>query len=506
MSQTILDETAPPSLAAPRLHPWRELSLLAQMGMELCWIVPWYRSLTQATHAASTGRVFLTLGGIMLVSHWLSRGMNFFQIRMDVRRAALAVCLLVSIAAGLEILLYYQDPFSLRALLERPVATFADLLIVIPDEFIVILAAAFTALRGVTTASEHVGPVGMVERFQIGVGMFFLFILLNTLVTGETPGSLIYLFLFLGLTAVGAARVASLERMRGGRRSPLDRRWSAGMIGATGLATLLAGWVGNLIEGQAFQLILRILETLAGVLLAALVLVFSPILILAVIALTWAIERSGLTATLPKIVNTFQQLVGTVLQFGLALLARLQAYLPDPRLVKPALLWSILIGTLLLGLLWVGLRWALARQREMAEDEVASLLEPGELLRMARLALQNRLRQLRQSLETRLGLLRDEHLRAAVRVRQIYAELLALSAELGTPRLSAQTPQEFQEHLQGLFRECQAEVETITQAYQRVRYGELPESPAEIAGVELAWEQVAEAGRQRLSAQKPQKP
>jgi hypothetical protein len=83
---------------------------------------------------------------------------------------------------------------------------------------------------------------------------------------------------------------------------------------------------------------------------------------------------------------------------------------------------------------------------------------------------------------------------AAARIRRIYVELLRLSADLGCPRPAQDTPQEYLLSLREVYASHQHELELITRAYERVRYGELPETRAEIVDVEAAWEKVLARG------------
>jgi hypothetical protein len=70
--------------------------------------------------------------------------------------------------------------------------------------------------------------------------------------------------------------------------------------------------------------------------------------------------------------------------------------------------------------------------------------------------------------------------------------LLDLCAELERPRPKTKTPLEFIPVAFKLFSSLLAELETITQAYIRVRYGELPETEEEVENVEQAWRRIAE--------------
>jgi hypothetical protein len=84
---------------------------------------------------------------------------------------------------------------------------------------------------------------------------------------------------------------------------------------------------------------------------------------------------------------------------------------------------------------------------------------------------------------------------AAARIRIIYARLLRLSARLGEPRAPAVTPIEYLDSLETIFPASRDELDLITNAYLRVRYGELPETRRQVEEVESAWGVVRRRGR-----------
>ena len=79
---------------------------------------------------------------------------------------------------------------------------------------------------------------------------------------------------------------------------------------------------------------------------------------------------------------------------------------------------------------------------------------------------------------------------AAARIRRVYQQLMDYCAKLDNPRLPAFTPLEFLPELSKLFPEHVAEVTMLTDVYQRVRYGEVPESLEELQTIIAAWNTV----------------
>jgi hypothetical protein len=208
-----------------RLNLWREISILALVLMEVCWVTPWFRSLTTATYAVAELRVFGVLTGVVLLSYLLVRLLAYLRLKRVVRQAIMLVFILIGIFVGIKTLLYPHQSIGFTALLSRPVQSFADLTALIPAEFIVILTIVVAFWRGLSVAQAHIGPTTVKDHFIIGIVMYVLFIFLNTLATGETPADFFFLFLFCSLIAMCAARMTVIGMLRGGTQYNLDRFW-----------------------------------------------------------------------------------------------------------------------------------------------------------------------------------------------------------------------------------------------------------------------------------------
>jgi hypothetical protein len=96
-----------------------------------------------------------------------------------------------------------------------------------------------------------------------------------------------------------------------------------------------------------------------------------------------------------------------------------------------------------------------------------------------------------QRLLQRLGLLRNW--RAAASIRHIYQQMLALAADIGYPRGESETPFEFLPTLAEIWPENTADSQLVTQAFVKIRYGELPETEAELAAIKAAWQRLRDA-------------
>ena len=481
-----------------RWRPWRELAILGLMVMDVSWIVPWYRSLTPATYAASTLRAFLILFSILFSLHLVVRVMNFLHLRMDLRRIVLVIAFVLTIFVGLKTLLYASDPVSLGDLVERPLRAFNDLTGLIPDEFIIVLVVLGTGWRGVALAQGVIEPVTAKRNFQLGILMFIGYVFLNTLVTGETPGVMPYIFTFAGLTALAATRVSVLSSLRGGGVNPFDRRWFLGMALATSTVVGLAALAAQL-AGEGIGIAGVVGDLIFGIFAILIVVVISPVLFFT----EQMVDSSGrLGQAAQQLFNVLDQTRDNMLQIGARFydaLERLGFFNLTPYL-KPLLLWSIVIGVAALIVLSVS-RWLL-KERTTGTDEQRAMLSNLDLLELLRQGLMKRITNLGSGLSNVMRFRAGQRLIAAAKIRRIYAQLMSLSSEMGVPRPAASTPLEFLQTLANVLTAQRNELELITRAYLKVRYGELPETREEVEEVESAWGRVQAEGQELIKRKK----
>lgn len=482
----------------PRFRAWREVAILGIVIMELSWVVPWFRSLTPATRAVAPVRAFVVLGGLFVIAHLLVRFMNFTHLRVDVRRYLMIGLFVLSLLVGFKTLLYVYEPVNLAELITKPIQAFNDIGGLIPNEFVIALAVLIANWRGITLAQEIMGPEVVRRNFQLGIIMFLGFAFINTIVTGETPGVFIYLFMFASLIAMGAARISVISTLRGGGQYPFDHRWFLGMILATfivvGISAIFVGFAGGELSiiGRVGALALQVFVILIFILL-------SPLLFILPLLIERLQGASSIAGNLLRALEEIQRLaVGLAYQLS-DFLERSGLSLVIPRL-KPILLWGIVILVAFLAVVGVT-RW-LIRSRDTKEEDRQSLLQRGDLWQILRQSLRDRLRKMGEGLAGLAQWRHGQRLLAAARIRRIYAQLMDLSEKLGDPRPAAQTPLEFIPTLETTYPGREQDLEDITRAYLRVRYGELPETRKEVDQVEEAWDRVRLQGLEQLNEKK----
>jgi hypothetical protein len=245
------------------------------------------------------------------------------------------------------------------------------------------------------------------------------------------------------------------------------------------------------------HLLARLAFGLFSLVLIAGMLLLLPVAMIVLGMLEWVLANntSGLNDLLERLVVAIDVLtaalmgmaenLGTFLEIlGVPVILR---FLFD---LRPVYYIAIIIGLMLIIVLLLRLGQRVRRERMGVGEERDWLLSRGDLLKLLRKALRDGLRQLGHNLSALVNASARRRKRAAERIRRIYADLMGLVDEMGHPRVPAQTPLEFLATLDGIFPEMKTQTRVITNAYLRVRYGEIPETSDEIAEVETAWMEI----------------
>jgi len=475
---------------------WYSLAFFAMISMELSWISLWFRLFMKPRQEIGYWQVFLVFGGILLAAYFCDELLNRRNAPIGTRRLILAGLILLCLFIALTTFLNPKEWLDISGLVKRSQESFQNVGELIPAEFLVMVMALLMSGRGLFLVGRQLEPSTIQSGFRTGIIMLFFYGLIVQFEDGW-PGIAFYLFLFSGMMGMSAARIASQSRLRGGKSIPFDRKWLIGLslvcLSVVGLSSLVIRWLA--IRG------LDQLNTLYTWIMSILVWLISPVLYLLAEIIRWLGERMELSLILSNLMDLFQRLRSTFFEF-MDMIQRWFNYLaslihweiPPLRIPKAWVLWGTILFVLVLILLTLK-RYVWNRDASEAED--LSDLDQPDLFSLLSAAIRKTLTRLLRRVEEVLRVRQARRLLAAARIRRIYARLLRLSARLGTSRPAARTPLEFLPNLRALFPELPIELDTITQAYLRVRYGELPETIEEVRGVEQAWAAIASTGREK---------
>ncbi len=471
------------SPANSRLNLWGELTCLALIFMEVCWIAPLYYVLARFSTGIDLQRAFIILGGILLGAYLQARltahlGFNSFE-----RTGIFAIFLLLSLLVGLRTLAYFQDGISLWETIFRFISVIDHIDIWIPKEFGVCLVVLLLGLNGFSIATGLPDPSRVFHRFWASILMLLIFGLLSMDNPDAMPSVLLFVFLITSLMAMSAARLSLLGRLRGGQRIPFDlqRALGIGFIGG-GMASLslLAAFL------LRSQTIFAFIYGIYLLFVRALALLFAIILLPIYLVLFYVLPGIKLPASIAPLmqllVNLIHQIQLWISRLPFINLSGLFNFLLS---IKPVVLWGLVI--LGLAAILIIVRAWTRRKTAIEINELQESDFTGEMITNLRSGLRKRISRLVERLIQRLNLRPVGRVRAAARIRRIYAELINQSARLGSPRPASFTPLEFLPLLTKQFPGSPNDLELITQAYIRIRYGELPEFRQQLDDVEAAW-------------------
>jgi len=502
-----LPDSSPRNNPIRIIRPWRELTIFAWMMMELCWISLGYLFFSQLRPIVTFWQALLIFGVMLFGSYLITRLVISINVRDVYRRGILAVMILIFLVFGVILLNDPGDSGTLFELLNRPVRTFRDMFNLIPSEFFLMLFILFVCWRGIAKVGKLVGPEDVMGGFRLGVILLLIYGVISPRQSHTYTDIVMYLFLFAGLLAMSSARISVISYLRGGQRIPFDRRWILGILmvillvlGASVFLMRTAGGQG----GEIIALIVRGIVYLLALLLSPLLFLVMRIFIY--LGQWINIDRffqilvnfaNQLEALINEMIKNLQQ-IGDVQQW--AFLEKIFGFL---ELLKPFFLWVAIF--LFIGALLLIVRGQNRNDRAEAEAEYQALDDQDSILNLLRDALRKGFDKMAEGLGQVMRLRNARQLFGAMRIRRIYAHLMDLSARLDNPRPKSKTPLEFLPDLEGLFPAFNGELEMITAAYLRVRYGALPEADEEVEAIETAWRRVSTRGQEMMKEVKTRK-
>lgn len=454
---------------------WRRAAALLLVLLDLVWVVAWHQTIAAINAAPPDWKVWAVLGGVMALAYGLSLTADRLRLLQTARMALLGVLLGVSLLAATAMLTI------------GPITTIGseDILNVNVGFLGTVGFTLWAWQRGAALGRETMRPQLAWRRFQFGLAVLILHTFATNLWGMRSlglPGLTAYLFL--GLLAVTVSRITYVSLTRSAQKSPFDRRWIAGAGGTLAAAVLLAEWISALLTGQ-WQVVLDGVRTILG---------YLTVLILFLYGLPGVL----LVYVLTPVIGKMRELLGPALEaldIDLAI-GESDLVLPEgaenyrfPVGVQTACLWIAL--AMVVAVVFLLVRYYMKKQAIAIVEGPESLLSEGDAARLARQALQDFFDGVAQRLRP------HERSAAAQRIRQIYAALLELSAARDHKRPPGATPLEFLPALEDAFPGGEDDLNAITQAYLRVRYGEYPEDMGEAQALEAAWQRLNARGNSR---------
>lgn len=486
---------------APRwLSAWgylkAELLYVSWALMETAVIVPFGLIFMPWARYWPTGQVTLWVFVSILLAFNLIRFMSALQLSAKQQRRVLLVGLLLSIFLAWRLLLFGERPLLDASWL-------GDLFAPLTPEgaskwsrtLVIFMLVVISWWRGIRLVSINpdIGHVGL--RLRTGAIIFgFLALLSDALRTTWSVMPFILLYYLTGLTSAALIRADEIEKEHSGQNASVSPRW----VGTIFMTSLLVVGVGGLLAGiisgeTVFQLVdwfsplWGALLALVGVVLATLAYLGQPLISL----ITLLIEL--LSRLFGSLFTAFAYVVGEDFVPDLDVFA--PPATPEAgdgiQSVQVPFVDGRIILAIIMGLIVLIVVFALTRlYRE------ATLAARDSRYGRAGVSTGARPANLGQRILQQLGLLRNW--RTAASIRRIYQQMSEAAAGAGFPRAASETPFEYLPTLAQVWPEHPGDSYLITQAYVRVRYGEIPETEAELDEIKAAWKRLERARPVRL--------
>jgi hypothetical protein len=456
-----------------------ELFYLIILATEACTIYPWQLLIFKLTGHKEISLVGLCV--LLWVPYLIASLVKHTELTPDRKQALTAGLTLLSAFVAIRFQIYAGRPFWdvnwIAEMVDRLFAMFS----LLPPELLTIVLVFIGWWRGIVASRQEYDNQRTWFHFRLGVVILLVYFVVTIFDRdGRVDLSLvIFAYFFFGLMSIALARIQEL----GGIHSSTlgSKQWIAVLIASTlgnlGL-TLLASL---LFSRQVLRTVLSGFQPLWRSLMQVAWFMLSIIFYLAWPLIDW------LTLWIKQIVSegTF---VG-ISPLMSPLVNPLEAVETEEAVNAMPYCRALTIITIVVGglLLVTGAIRRLSQQQAERED-----LERESLLSSANLMddLKNSLRQGLDRLRAFAGQFESQHRRSAASIRKIYASMVDLATEAGYPRRPAETPYEYRTALYEAFAGGQDAVDTITEAYVRVHYGEVPGTREEMDRIVHCWQEV----------------
>jgi hypothetical protein len=473
-----------------RWQPLRELAGGGLLVMEMLLAAFWFTTIARGYKPLGLFQTIIILGVVFGGVYVMERTAQAWPVTEGWRRAIEIAVLVFCLWVTLEGLVYFPALPGPQAIFTKLFRDFASEY-TIPLEFWVLVVVLLIWGRSLALAHHPIDNDRISSSLLLGLLSVMAYQFFPQRIETGAIFTGIFLFIFLGLLSMGAARIAVLIEMRGGKQTLASRGWMAGLgasaLAAAGLTALLA----VIVRGPIGQWVVRLFVIFLGLLGALFSVVLYPVSLLVSYLIIWLqklLTNTLSNSPLMNVINQMQQIAKKMAQDNGDRLSWIT------QIIKPATMWAILILILVGVVLAIGLQTWREHKRRM--DSATTQLSTADMLRKLGEAARQRARELADELARRLRGLPGARLIQAMRIRWIYGELMELCDSLNRPRQRAVTPLEFLPEMSRLFEGTSADLETITHAYLRVRYGQLPETSQEVHNVVTAWERVKQLGKQ----------
>lgn len=467
---------------------WDGFAAMMVMVFQVTWLIPMYQLVISWESLSSELRIAATLSPIFIAAYVLSRGLRQTGVGDGIGRAVETMLLVGGIYAAYELLLIIPpNPDHIR--IDPRTGILVEGSRVAADMLIIFLAVMVMWRTGINLGRNGVRQKEVLVNFRFGMIMWLVYVLGSSLVNFEAPLYMMFVSLFAGLVGLAFSRIGSVNRLKGGGKIRYSGAWVIEILLGVGVLVFLSVISGAILGGPPGK---ALLGGLFGLVILVLSLMAKPLIIF-------------IESIMDKVGGAFgwgfgggsgypddEGLPAFELPEGMVPDSIANFETPDMQTILPYLIGAVVLFLILRGI------WS---RRQASVGVLASFddeWERGNLFD----GLRGTIADLGDNLMGNLRSLRDQYLRAMMtkaRIRRMYAQFLLLCEDLDIPRKDSETPLEFVDTASTRLTERNEDIKLITNAYTKVRYGEIPETDADVEKIQEAWKRILEDGDRLMS-------
>lgn len=427
-----------------------------------------------------------------LIPTHLSRLLSLYEIRRARQPFIILGLGLIFIILALRLVLYQQyGPLNFGWLSEFNNHLIESRHPFTDRDFGVLFIAGLLWWRGTSLIGRKTDIIDMGIRFRVltmAVAPVVIIITNSQIPYDVTP--FILLYLLTSLLAIAITRAEQVEIGATDAAFPITPGWLSRIILASGVVVISAGLITAMLTGDALgttlgvfapiwlaiQAMYRVALTVVIYLLQPLLFVVNWVMTVILTFLTglFAVPPPTDAVATPDAVPEGAPPPFDVTPVDTTLADSVFGWLLANNEIIMALIAALIVGTVIFVTYKAQVQGAVSRA-------VGNVTRPGQPPRDP-----SQPNQPRQGLRDILAEWRRQ--RTAATIRRLYAQMSFTAAKHQYERNTAQTPYEYATLLNQAWPEHTTQIQKITQAYIKVRYGEIPETRQEFDDIKQAWE------------------
>ncbi|MDH4208219.1 MAG: DUF4129 domain-containing protein [Anaerolineae bacterium] len=460
---------------------------LCLAGMEMAWIAPFAALLLHRFGlGGSPVLTFVRLLSALLLWILALDVLNRLEVPSPRYELSVAGLLVLGTLGLVRVWLYWGVPIADLSWLRSTFEALFNFHRSLRPELLIVLIGLLLWQRATNATSRSLDFFNVGVSFRLGILLLILGGGLLDQVTGQDATTLLWLYMGLGLVAVGLARIRDKASSGGSVGKPMPVGRIGQLMAASAMTVGAVAVISFLYTPSNIRTVLSWfspLWTALGILLKPLGTLLLWLIEIIINSLHWLLSRLLSGANL-ELLEQLRERFAELLTF-------MQRSEATPLHVPPWLLATLRYGGVLLALLilvviiLLSLRKirGLQRSEEVEEELDEEVTLGGDTLGRAWKWLRDRV-----GLVRRFGVSRE--LLAAISVQNMYANLCRLAGQRGYPRHPAQPPDRYLPVLVEAFGGHQGALSRITMAYMRVHYGDRAVGFGELARLRRDYDRV----------------